>query len=64
VPAVGLLSLHKPSEGKVLAITLFETEEDLRKGDATLNSMNPPVAGGMGQRGAVEMFEVAVKLDL
>jgi hypothetical protein len=64
VPAVGLLVLHKPNEGKVLAISLFETEEDLRKGDATLNSMDPPVPGGMGQRAPVEMFEVAIKLDL
>ncbi len=63
VPAVGLLVLHKPSEGKVLAISLFETEEDLQKGDATLNSMDPPTPGGMGQRASVEKFEVAIKLD-
>ena len=31
VPATGLLVLHAPNEGKVLAITLFATEEDLRK---------------------------------
>jgi hypothetical protein len=64
VPAVGFLLLHQPAEGKVLAIGLLETEEDLQKGDATLNSMEPPVAGGMGQRGAVEMYEVAAKIDL
>lgn len=64
VPAVGLLVLHKPSEGKVMAISLFETEENLQKGDATLNSMDPPVAGGMGQRASVEMFEVPIKFDL
>lgn len=63
VPAIGLLVLHRPNEGKVLAISLFETEEDLKTGDTTLNSMNPPVPGGMGQRASVEMFEVAVKLD-
>jgi hypothetical protein len=64
VPAVGMLILHRPNEGKVLAITLFGTEEDLRAGDATLNSMDPPAPGGMGQRASVEMFEVPVKLDL
>lgn len=64
VPAVGLLMLHDPSKGKVLAISLFENEEDLRKGDATLNSMNPPVPGGMGRRASVEMFEVPIKLDV
>lgn len=64
VPAVGLLVLHHPDEGKVLAISLFETEEDLRTGDATLNSMDPPVPGGMGQRASVEMYEVGVKIDV
>ncbi len=64
VPAVGLLALHAPNQGKVLAITLFATEEDLQKGDATLNSMNPPTPGGMGNRASVEMFEVPVKRDL
>jgi hypothetical protein len=64
VPAVGLLVLHRPDEGKVLAISLFKTEEDLKQGDATLSAMNPPVPGGMGERASVEMFEVPVKLDL
>ena len=63
VPAVGLLALHAPNEGKVLAITLFATEEDLQKGDATLNSMEPPVPGAMGNRAGVEMFEIAVRRD-
>jgi hypothetical protein len=63
VPAVGLLLLHKPDEGKVVAISLFDTEEDLQKGHETLNSMDPPVAGGMGNRASVEMYQVAVKLD-
>jgi hypothetical protein len=64
VPAVGLLVLHRPNDGKVLAITLFDTEEDLQQGDATLNSMDPPDPGGMGRRASVEIFEVATKLDL
>jgi hypothetical protein len=64
VPAVGLLVLHEPNQGKVLAISLFASEEDLKKGDATLSSMDPPVPGGMGRRASVEMFEVAVKVDL
>ena len=63
VPAVGFLLLHK-EDGKVLAISLFETEDDLKKGDETLNSMTPPVEGGMGQRGAVDVYEVGVKVDV
>jgi hypothetical protein len=63
VPAVGLLLLHKPDDGGVLAISLFETEDDLEQGDATLSSMDPPVAGGLGRRTSVERYEVGVKID-
>jgi hypothetical protein len=62
VPAVGFLLLHS-EDGKVLAISLFDSEDDLEQGDATLSSMDPPVAGGMGQRASVEKYEVGVKLD-
>jgi hypothetical protein len=63
VPAVGFLLLHNAEGGKVLAIGLFETEEDLKKGDATLNEMSPPTPGGMGERSSVEFYEVGVKVD-
>jgi hypothetical protein len=63
VPAVGFLLLHRADEGKVLAVSLFESEADLQQGDATLNSMDPPVAGGLGQRTSVEAYEVGVKFD-
>jgi hypothetical protein len=63
VPAVGLLVLHRADEGKVLNISLFETEEDMRQGDEALNAMDPPVPGAMGRRTSVEMYEVGVKLD-
>jgi hypothetical protein len=63
VPAVGFLVLHRAEEGKVLAISLFETEADLEQGDATLNSMDPPVPGMMGKRTSVEKYEVGIKVD-
>lgn len=63
VPAVGLLLLHRADEGKVVNISLFETEDDLRQGDETLNAMDPPVPGAMGRRTSVEMYEVGVKLE-
>ena len=56
--------LHRPDEGKVLAISIFETEEDLQQGHATLNSMDPAVPGGMGRRASVEMYEAGVKIDV
>ena len=59
VPAKGFRLLIDPDNGRALAIGFFETEEDLRKGDETLNSMTPPDQG-LGQRASVEMYEVAV----
>jgi hypothetical protein len=59
VPAKGFLLLIDPDNGRGVAVALFETEEDLRKGDDTLNSMSPP-DDGMGRRTAVEKYEVAV----
>jgi len=63
LPAKGLLLLHDLEGGRAIAISLFETEEDYRQGDATLNSMNPP-GGGMGQRIAVDKYEVAAQLEV
>ena len=63
LPAKGLLLLIDPDGGRSLAISLFATEEDLRKGDETLNTMSPP-GDGMGQRTSVEMYEVAADLRM
>lgn len=62
VPAKGLLLLADKESGRSMAISLFETEDDYRKGDETLNSMSPP-ADGMGKRVGVEKYEVAVQLE-
>jgi hypothetical protein len=62
VPATGLLILHN-SDGDVLAITLFESEDDLRQGHETLNSMDPPERGAMGNRDSIAFYEVGAKFD-
>ena len=62
VPAVGLLLLSDPENGRVLTISLYETEDDRRQGDETLNSMSPPVGEGMGSRSDVEFYEVSIDL--
>ena len=62
VPAKQFLLLNDGEGGRSLAITLFETEDDYRQGDQTLNAMNPP-GEGMGQRVSVEKYEVAVQID-
>jgi hypothetical protein len=61
VPATGFTLLIDPDSGRSIAIGLFETEEDLRKGDETLNSMNPP-RDDTGKRTSVEMYEVAIDI--
>ena len=63
LPAKGLMLLIDPDGGRSIAISLFATEEDLRKGDETLNSMTPP-GDGMGQRTSVEVYEVAADLRM
>lgn len=63
VPAVGFTLLFDPEGGRGLAITLFETEEDLRQGDAALSAMDPP-DDGMGRRASVDVYEVGVDLRM
>ena len=43
--------------GKRLAITLFDDEEGMRRGDAALSERTPV---GMGTRSSVDFYEVAV----
>jgi hypothetical protein len=63
VPSTGFTLLSNPDEGRVLAVGLFETEEDLRKGDETLNAMSPP-EGSMGRRVSVETYEVGLDVRM
>jgi hypothetical protein len=62
VPGKAFLLLQDPEGGKAIAIGFFENEDDYRQGDETLNSMSPP-GEGMGQRVAVEKYEVAVQVQ-
>ena len=52
-----MLMLVNRESGKGLGVTLFESEEAMRRGDEALNAMNP---GGGGQRQSVEFYEVPV----
>ena len=62
VPAKEFLLLSDADNGRTLAVTLFETEDDYRQGDETLNSMSPP-SGGMGQRVSVDQYKVEVRVE-
>ena len=52
-----MLMLVNRETGKGLGVTLFETEEAMRRGDEALNAMNP---GSTERRVSVEFFEVPV----
>jgi hypothetical protein len=57
-----MMLLTDAANGRSMGIILFETEEDYRQGDETMNQMDPP-GGGMGQRVSVEKYEVAVEAE-
>ena len=54
----GLLMLVDRATGRGYGITLYDTEEAMRRGDEALNAM--PRGGGGGERTAVEFYEVPV----
>lgn len=52
-----MLMLIDRDTGKGLGVTLFESEDAMRRGDEALNALTP---GGGGQRTSVEFYEVPV----
>ncbi len=62
LPAKEFLLLQDTGAGKAIGITLFETEEDYRQGNETLDSMSPP-GKGMGERVSVEKYELAARVE-
>ena len=53
-----MLMLVNRETGQGLGVTLFESEEAMRRGDEALNAMNP---GGTEWRTSVEFYEVPVQ---
>ena len=53
-----MLMLINRESGKGIGVTLFESEEAMRRGDEALNAMNP---GSTEQRRSVEFYEVPVE---
>ncbi len=53
-----MLMLVNRETGKGLGVTLFETEDAMRRGDDALNAMNP---GSTERRVSIEFFEVPVQ---
>jgi len=59
VPATGLLLLIDPDDRRACWVSLYETEEDMHKGDGILNQRSPP-GEGLGRCTSIKMYEVAV----
>jgi hypothetical protein len=53
-----MLMLVDRKTGKGLGVTLFESEEAMRRGDEALNAMSP---GASERRTAVDFYEVPVQ---
>jgi hypothetical protein len=53
-----MLMLVDRANGKGVGVTLFESEEAMRRGDEALNAMNP---GSTERRTSVEFYEVPVQ---
>ena len=56
--AKGIMMLVDRSTGKSMAITLFDSEDAMKRGDEALNAMSP----SSGSRTGVEFYEVAVQM--
>jgi hypothetical protein len=52
-----MMMLVNRETGKGLGVTLFDSEEAMRRGDEALNAMSP---GGTERRTSVEFYEVPV----
>jgi hypothetical protein len=59
VPATGLQLLFDESQGTAVVLQLFDTAEDMRKGDQAFGAMDPSETPGT--RASVDMCEL--KLD-
>ncbi|MDP9304519.1 MAG: hypothetical protein M3O92_08410 [Actinomycetota bacterium] len=59
-PAAELVVLHDPEAETSLAIVIFETEDDYKRGDEILNAM--PAGDTPGQRTSVTKYNVATRM--
>jgi len=60
LPAKGFLLLNDTEGGRSIGITLFETEDDYRRGDAALDAM--PAGDTPGSRTGVTKYDVAIRM--
>jgi hypothetical protein len=56
--ATGMMMLVDRSSGNAMGITLFDSEDAMKRGDQALNAMSPST----GSRTGVDFYEVAVQM--
>jgi len=61
VPASEIIVLHDPDAAKSVAIVFFDSEEDYKVGDATLDAM--PAGDTPGSRTSVTKYDVAIRMQ-
>jgi hypothetical protein len=62
LPAKEIVVLHDPEGEKSLVILFFESEDDYRRGDETLNAMS--TGDTPGQRTSVSRYDVAIRMTV
>ena len=62
LPATEIVMLHDPEAERSLVILFFDSEDDYRRGDETLNAM--PESDTPGQRAGVAKYDVAVRMSV
>jgi hypothetical protein len=60
VPATEIVVLHDPDAEKALVVLFFDSEDDYRRADATLDAM--PAEETPGRRTSVAKYEVAFRM--
>ena len=60
VPATEIVVLHDPEAERSLVILFFETEDDYKRGDETLNAM--PAGDTPGKRTSVTKYDVSMRM--
>ncbi|MDX6534616.1 MAG: hypothetical protein QOF68_2360 [Gaiellales bacterium] len=60
IPASEVMILHDPEAEQSLAILMFESEDDYRRGDEALNAM--PAGDTPGSRTSVKKYDVVIRM--
>jgi hypothetical protein len=61
LPATEIIVLHDPEAERSLVVLFFDSEEDYRQGDETLNAMS--ASDTPGQRTAVAKYDVPIRMS-